>query len=123
MTNGIGLEGMARPKSGGTKMTPGPVEEAGKAAGVFMQIMKDQPLSLALVVMNVMLLGLFFYVIQTATHVRQTEMERIYAAQEKTNQLLYQCVPADRRSGYKLQSDESKPAELSHGTDDSSVHE
>lgn len=78
-------------------MNPGVGEEVGKATNVFMQIMKDQPLSLALVIMNVMLLGLFFYVIQTATGVRNIEMERIFAAQDKTNQLLYNCVPGAKQ--------------------------
>lgn len=73
-----------------------------------MSIMKDQPLSLALVVMNVMLLGLFFYVIQTATGVRQKEMDRIFEAQSETNKLLFNCVPQSRTE-YRLQSDESTP--------------
>ena len=91
-------------------MNPGgPAEEVGKVTGTFMQIMKDQPLSLALVVMNVMLLALFYYVIQTATGVRQKEMDRIFAAQSETNKLLYNCVPGERRGEFKLQSDESKP--------------
>jgi hypothetical protein len=74
-------------------MNPGAGEEAGKAAGLFMNIMKDQPLSLALVIMNCVLLALFFYVIRTATEVRHKEMERIYAAQAETNKLLYSCIP------------------------------
>jgi hypothetical protein len=77
-------------------MNPGGVEEAGKAAGLFMQIMKDQPLSLALVVMNCLLLAIFFYVIRTATEVRHKEMERIFAAQVETNKLLYNCVPVTK---------------------------
>lgn len=74
----------------------GPIEEVGKATNAFMKIMHNEPLSLALVVMNVLLLGLFFYVIQTATAVRHAEMERVFAAQEKTNELLFKCVPAPR---------------------------
>lgn len=78
-------------------MNPGPVEEIGQATNAFMKIMHNEPLSLALVVMNVLLLGLFFYVIQTATAVRHAEMERIFAAQQETQKLLFQCVPVDRR--------------------------
>lgn len=77
-------------------MNPGISEEVGKATGVFMTIMKDQPLSLALVIMNVLLLGLFFYVIQTATNVRHKEMDRIFEAQAETNKLLFNCVPGPR---------------------------
>lgn len=90
-------------------MNPGVSEEVGKASSAFMTIMKDQPLSLALVIMNIMLLALFFYVIQTATGVRQKEMERIFSAQSETNKLLFNCVP---QGGMKLQSDESSPVEL-----------
>jgi len=94
-------------------MNPGgPAEEVGKAANVFMQIMKDQPLSLALVIMNVMLLGIFFYVIQLATKTRGEEMDRIFKQQSEISKLLYDCVPADRRGEMKLQSDESKPVDL-----------
>lgn len=92
-------------------MNPGVGEEVGKATGVFMQIMKDQPLSLSLVVMNVLLLGLFFYVIQTATGVRQKEMDRIFEAQSETNKLLFNCVPSNRTE-YRLQSDDSQPVPL-----------
>lgn len=92
-------------------MNPGAGEEIGKASSAFMAIMKDQPLSLALVVMNIMLLGLFFYVIQTATGVRQKEMDRIFEAQSETNKLLFNCVPQSRTE-YKLQSDESAPIDL-----------
>lgn len=74
-------------------MNPGPAEEAGKAASLFMSIMRDQPLSLALVVMNMLLLALFFFVIHTATGVRNKELEQLFAAQAETNKLLFNCVP------------------------------
>ncbi len=92
-------------------MNPGVGEEVGKASGIFMGIMKDQPLSLALVVMNVLLLAIFFYVIQTATKTRHEEMDRIFTAQAETNKLLFNCVPSNRTE-YRLQSDESHAADL-----------
>ena len=92
-------------------MNPGVGEEVGKATGVFMSIMKDQPLSLALVIMNLILCGLFFYVINTNANVRQKEFDRIYQAQSETNKLLYNCVPGPR-SEFKLQSDESHSVPL-----------
>ena len=79
-------------------MNPGATEEAGKAAGMFMSIMKDQPLSLALVVMNCLLLAIFFYVIRTATEVRHQEMDRVFAAQAETNKLLFNCAPTGNRN-------------------------
>lgn len=92
-------------------MNPGVGDEVGKATGIFMGIMKDQPLSLALVVMNVLLLAIFFYVIQTATKTRHEEMDRIFTAQAETNKLLFNCVPSGR-TDFKLQSDESASIEL-----------
>lgn len=74
-------------------MNPGAAEEVGKAAGIFMGVMKDQPLSLALVVMNVLLLGLFFYVTHLATANRGNELQMIFAAQKEVQQLLYNCSP------------------------------
>ncbi len=44
----------------------GPAEEVGKAASTFMESIKSQPLALALVVMNLGLLGLIYYVANTA---------------------------------------------------------
>ena len=76
-----------------------------------MSIMKDQPLSLALVIMNVLLLSLFFYVIKLTAENRQKEYERMYNAQLETNKLLYQCVPGPRTE-FKLQSDEAYPVPL-----------
>ena len=58
---------------------------AGKTARTFMESVKD-PLVLALCFMNLCLLALFFYVIQTATDVRHKEMERIFAAQAETSE-------------------------------------
>ena len=42
-------------------MTPGITEEVGRQVGGFMDIMRSQPLSLALVVMNVLLVAFLFY--------------------------------------------------------------
>lgn len=74
-------------------MNPGAVEEVGKATGLFVQVMKDQPLSLALVLMNVLLLGLFFYVAHIATGNRAKEFEMILQSQKEVQQLLYNCTP------------------------------
>lgn len=73
-------------------MNPGPVEEAGKLAGTFMDSLKQQPLSLALVVMNVALLGIFFYVINVNAKQREREVALIYADQKEIRNLLAKCV-------------------------------
>jgi len=73
-------------------MNPGAAEEAGKAANTFMQSLKDQPLSLALVVMNLALLGLFFYIAHVATENRSNEFSKMIEAQKEVNLLLSKCV-------------------------------
>lgn len=77
-------------------MNPGVVEEAGKAAGTFMTVMKDQPLALALALMNLCLMALFFYVAQWAGTNRTREFDAIMEAQKETQKLLYNCVPLQR---------------------------
>lgn len=77
-------------------MNPGAVEEAGKTAGIFFTIMKDQPLALALAICNLVLLGLFFYVANLASSNRRHEFELILAAQKEVQTMLFNCVPHQR---------------------------
>jgi len=74
-------------------MNPGPVEEVGKAAGSFMDIMKSQPLSLALVIMNFALLGYMFY--EGHENVKQREHlgDALVKQQTETSKLLSDCIP------------------------------
>jgi hypothetical protein len=88
----------------------GAVEEAGKAAGTFMTVMKDQPLALALCAMNIMLMGLFFYIAKTASEANANRFTAMMNQQSEVQQLLYNCVPAEGK--YKVQSEESHPVEL-----------
>jgi hypothetical protein len=74
-------------------MNPGPLEEGGKVIGSFMDAMKDQPLGLAMVVTNLTLLGLFFYVINAATSNKAKEFQAIMEQQREVQQLLYRCTP------------------------------
>lgn len=73
-------------------MNPGPVEEVGKAGGIFMSIMKDQPLSLALVIMNVALLILFYIIMQAVTKTREREVNLMYEDHKEVRELLAKCV-------------------------------
>lgn len=96
-------------------MNPGAPEEVGKAVGSFMDTMKSQPLALALVVMNVGLLVLLYYVASTSAAWREKEFTMIMQSQKDAQILLSQCVPAGPRSGadklklgqFKLQSEDS----------------
>ena len=72
-------------------MNPGGIEEAGKTARSIVDVFRTEPLSLALILINLTLLWIFWYVIKTATEVRHDEMDRVFAAQAKTNELLAKC--------------------------------
>ena len=72
------------------------MQEAGKAVGSFMEIMKSQPLSLALVVMNVLLLALLWSVYKGADEARQAEMTMIFKAQSDMQTLLSRCVVPEK---------------------------
>jgi uncharacterized membrane protein (UPF0182 family) len=76
-------------------MNPGAAEEAGKAANTFMDIMRAQPLSLALVIMNVMLLALFYFFAVAARDTRRMEFQQLVEQQKETAQLLFKCIPAE----------------------------
>jgi len=74
-------------------MNPGAVEEGTKG---FFAAMKDQPLSLALVVMNLCLLGYLYYAGIVAHDERKTEMQLLYQNRESMAKLLYECTPPER---------------------------
>jgi hypothetical protein len=73
-------------------VNPGPVEEAGKLAGGFMESLKSQPLALALVVMNIALLALFFWIGKTVAATREREINLLYTDQKEIRELLSRCV-------------------------------
>lgn len=74
-------------------MNPGPLEEGSKVASSFVEAMKSQPLALALVACNVLLLGLFFYVSSWAGSNRSAEFKSIMEMQREVQKLLYNCNP------------------------------
>jgi cytochrome c oxidase assembly factor CtaG len=65
-------------------------------AGSFVDALKGQPLSLALVVMNILLLGYLYYAGIVAHSERQEEMKLLYQNRSEMAQLLYQCTPAPK---------------------------
>lgn len=73
-------------------MNPGPVEEAGKAVGSFMDIMRAQPLSLALVIMNIALLIFFYLIIDRVGKQREREITQLHQEQKEVRDLLAKCV-------------------------------
>lgn len=73
-------------------MNPGPTEEVGKAVGGFMTVMQREPLSLALVLMNLALLGYLFYETNAVHKSRHESVKMILDVQKEVQQLLARCV-------------------------------
>jgi hypothetical protein len=72
-------------------MIPG-VEEVGRTTRSFMDALKDQPLSLALVVMNFLLVAYLFYSGSSITSSRAETTRMIVAWQKETDTLMANCV-------------------------------
>jgi hypothetical protein len=71
------------------------VGETSKQVGSFIDALKAQPLSLALVVMNFLLVA-FLYYASAAVHQARTENTKmIIGWQERSDQLMASCVSAD----------------------------
>ena len=66
-------------------------EQVAKAAGSFIEVMKAQPLSLALVVMNLALMGYLYYEGMTAAKERGHEFELLYKNRREVSVLLARC--------------------------------
>ena len=73
----------------------GVTEEVGKAASGFVNVMGGQPLALALVIMNFVLLGYLFYTASTITTSRKETVDLIVGWQKETDKLMVNCVSAE----------------------------
>jgi hypothetical protein len=70
-------------------------EEMGKTLRSFMAVMREQPLSLALVVMNFILLGYLFYSGSVIIEQRKLTVKAIIEWQQAKDALLASCVSDD----------------------------
>jgi hypothetical protein len=68
------------------------VKETGETVRGFFTIMREQPLSLALVVSNFVLLGYIFYSGSTFSGQRSETTKLIVAWQQESDKLMAQCV-------------------------------
>lgn len=66
-----------------------------QVAGGIIEALKGQPLSLALVVMNIGLLGFLYYEGVQAHGERQRETELLYQNRQQMADLLFRCVPVE----------------------------
>jgi len=71
------------------------IEETGKTTRSFFDALKDQPLSLALVVMNFALVAYLFYSGSSITEQRNETTRMIVAWQKETDTLMANCVSKD----------------------------
>jgi hypothetical protein len=88
----------------------GAVEEAGKAAGSFIDALKREPLSLALVLMNLSLLGFFWLILNAVAAQREREIKLLYEDKKEVRELIAKCVVPERRG-------DTLPLPLPEGTD------
>ena len=77
---------------------PGAVEETSKHVGSFLDTMKKEPLSLALVVMNICLLVFFYVVLNTIAAQREREIGLLYADKREVREMLSKCVVPPQRT-------------------------
>ena len=77
-------------------MNPGPVEEGAKVAGGIVDALRQQPLILALIVMNVLIFAAIFYAVQ---HQRGIESDLTKMRIQQTGEaqkMLASCIPVDQ---------------------------
>ena len=70
-------------------------DQTGETIRSFIDALKAQPLALALVVMNFLLLGFLFYAGKSALDQRRATVEMIVGWQKETDKLLQHCVSAE----------------------------
>lgn len=77
-------------------MNPGAVEEVGKATGSFIDALKREPLSLALVAMNLSLLGFFWLILNAVAAQREREINLLYEDKKEVRELIAKCIVPER---------------------------
>ena len=82
----------------------GAVEEGAKLAGGFIDALKREPLSLALVFMNLCLLLFFYIILVRVADQRKEEIGLLYEDKRQVRDLLAKCVVPERsqRGGLTL---------------------
>jgi hypothetical protein len=75
-------------------MNSGAVEEGGKVAGSLIEAMKTQPMTLALVVFNIV----FIFAVLYAGNAQRAILDKVITQQSETAKLLYNCIPNTERT-------------------------
>ena len=74
----------------------GPVEEGAKVASSVVDAMKGQPMMLAIIVINIIFLGAVGWGTTKARDDFMATIHLLIEKQDKTAQMLYNCVPANK---------------------------
>jgi hypothetical protein len=91
-------------------MNPGVVDETSKQVGSFIDALKREPLSLALVAMNLALLGFFWLILNAVAQQREREVNLLYEDKKEVRELISRCIVPERKN--ELQSDDSRIVKL-----------
>jgi len=83
----------------------GPVNEGVKVAGGIVNALKSEPLSLALVVMNICLLAFFYVLLTAVASQREREIGLLYADKKEVRDMLAKCVIPNMRDRSDVPSD------------------
>jgi len=73
-------------------MNPGPVEEAGQTARSFIEALRQQPATLALIIANISLLVFIFYALAKGAEFRDQSLKNQFELMRETSLLLSKCV-------------------------------
>lgn len=69
----------------------GPIENGAKVIGGIVDSFRQQPLSLALVIMNLALIGMIYYILVAVKEQRTADMAALYRNQGEILQLMTKC--------------------------------
>jgi len=73
-------------------MSPGPVEEAGQTARSFIEALRQQPATLALIIANISLLVFIFYALAKGAEFRDQSLKNQFELMRETSLLLSKCI-------------------------------
>jgi uncharacterized protein HemX len=73
-------------------MTPGPIEESGKVAIGIVESLKNQPMVLAIILLNALILGLVFWGIGEQRTEAAAQTRSMLTQIDRAQELLSKCV-------------------------------
>jgi membrane-anchored glycerophosphoryl diester phosphodiesterase (GDPDase) len=87
---------------------------ATKAAGGFFKVLQNEPLSLALCVMNFSLIGFVYFQSSQFNTQRADNVKLFTDVQREVQKLLSECIVPPRQQRGQLPSDPNAPTSISH---------